>query len=36
VARAIAQRRLLTENVLLKEELAERRGAPRSSVSIRS
>src|SRR5678816_1044790 len=29
VARAIAQRRLLTENVLLKEELAERRGAPR-------
>jgi DNA-binding NtrC family response regulator len=29
VARAIAQRRLLTENILLKEELAERRGAPR-------
>jgi DNA-binding NtrC family response regulator len=29
VARAIAQRRLITENVLLKEELAERRGAPR-------
>jgi DNA-binding NtrC family response regulator len=29
VERAIAQRRLLTENVLLKEELAERRGAPR-------
>jgi putative PEP-CTERM system response regulator len=29
VARAIAQRRLATENVLLKEELAERRGAPR-------
>jgi putative PEP-CTERM system response regulator len=29
VARAIAQRRMATENVLLKEELAERRGAPR-------
>ena len=29
VERAIAQRRLRTENVLLKEELAERRGAPR-------
>ena len=29
VARAIAQRRLVTENVLLKQELAERRGAPR-------
>jgi DNA-binding NtrC family response regulator len=29
VERALAQRRLLTENVLLKEELAERRGAPR-------
>src|SRR5688500_14769842 len=29
VARAIAQRRILTENILLKEELAERRGAPR-------
>jgi putative PEP-CTERM system response regulator len=29
VARAIAQRRMLTENILLKEELAERRGAPR-------
>src|SRR6188508_2696460 len=29
VERAIAQRRLLTENLLLKEELAERRGAPR-------
>jgi DNA-binding NtrC family response regulator len=29
VSRAIAQWRLLTENVLLKEELAERRGAPR-------
>jgi DNA-binding NtrC family response regulator len=29
VERAIAQRRMLTEYVLLKEELAERRGAPR-------
>jgi DNA-binding NtrC family response regulator len=29
VQRAIAQRRMLTENILLKEELAERRGAPR-------
>jgi len=29
VERAIAQRRLLTENFLLKQELAERRGAPR-------
>ncbi|HWV94587.1 MAG TPA: sigma-54 dependent transcriptional regulator [Vicinamibacterales bacterium] len=29
VARAIAQRRILTEYILLKEELAERRGAPR-------
>src|SRR6185436_9620776 len=29
VARAIAQRRMLTENMILKEELAERRGAPR-------
>jgi len=29
VERAIAQRRMLTENLLLKEELAERRGAPR-------
>jgi putative PEP-CTERM system response regulator len=29
VGRAIAQRRMLTENILLKEELAERRGAPR-------
>ena len=29
VQRAIAQRRMLTENFLLKEELAERRGAPR-------
>ena len=29
VERAIAQRRMLTENILLKEELAERRGAPR-------
>ncbi len=29
VARAIAQRRMLTEYILLKEELAERRGAPR-------
>ena len=29
VERAIAQRRILTENLLLKEELAERRGAPR-------
>ena len=29
VERAIAQRRMATENVLLKEELAERRGAPR-------
>src|ERR1044071_2955306 len=29
VERAIAQRRVLTENILLKEELAERRGAPR-------
>jgi DNA-binding NtrC family response regulator len=29
VERAIAQRRILTENILLKEELAERRGAPR-------
>jgi DNA-binding NtrC family response regulator len=29
VERAIAQRRMLTENFLLKEELAERRGAPR-------
>ena len=29
VERAMAQRRILTENILLKEELAERRGAPR-------
>ncbi|HEX5108324.1 MAG TPA: sigma-54 dependent transcriptional regulator [Vicinamibacterales bacterium] len=29
VQRAIAQRRMITENILLKEELAERRGAPR-------
>jgi DNA-binding NtrC family response regulator len=29
VERALAQRRVLTENLLLKEELAERRGAPR-------
>jgi DNA-binding NtrC family response regulator len=29
VERAIAQRRLLTEYIVLKEELAERRGAPR-------
>ncbi len=29
VERAIAQRRILTEYILLKEELAERRGAPR-------
>jgi DNA-binding NtrC family response regulator len=29
VARAIAQRRMVTENFLLKQELAERRGAPR-------
>jgi DNA-binding NtrC family response regulator len=29
VERAIAQRRMLTENLLLKEELAARRGAPR-------
>ncbi len=29
VERAIAQRRMQTENVLLKQELAERRGAPR-------
>jgi len=29
VARAIAQRRMLTEYIILKEELAERRGAPR-------
>jgi DNA-binding NtrC family response regulator len=29
VERAIAQRRILTENLLLKDELAERRGAPR-------
>jgi DNA-binding NtrC family response regulator len=29
VERAIAQRRMLTENILLKQELAERRGAPR-------
>jgi len=29
VERAIAQRRMLTENFLLKQELAERRGAPR-------
>ena len=29
VERAIAQRRILTENILLKEELAVRRGAPR-------
>jgi DNA-binding NtrC family response regulator len=29
VARAIAQRRMLTEYIVLKEELAERRGAPR-------
>src|SRR6059058_1896605 len=29
VARAIAQRRMATENFLLKQELAERRGAPR-------
>jgi DNA-binding NtrC family response regulator len=29
VERAIAQRRLVTENYLLKQELAERRGAPR-------
>ncbi len=28
VARALAQRRMLTENILLKEELASRRGAP--------
>ena len=29
VERAMAQRRMLTENIILKEELAERRGAPR-------
>ena len=29
VERAIAQRRLVTENFVLKQELAERRGAPR-------
>ncbi len=29
VERALAQRRILTENLLLKDELAERRGAPR-------
>jgi DNA-binding NtrC family response regulator len=29
VERALAQRRILTENLILKEELAERRGAPR-------
>jgi DNA-binding NtrC family response regulator len=29
VERALAQRRMLTENLILKEELAERRGAPR-------
>jgi DNA-binding NtrC family response regulator len=29
VERAIRQRRLVTENILLKQELAERRGAPR-------
>jgi DNA-binding NtrC family response regulator len=29
VERAIAQRRMLTENFILKQELAERRGAPR-------
>ncbi len=29
VERALAQRRMLTENFLLKEELADRRGAPR-------
>jgi DNA-binding NtrC family response regulator len=29
VERAIAQRRLATENILLRQELAERRGAPR-------
>src|SRR4029078_11027241 len=29
VERAMAQRRMLTEYILLKEELAERRGAPR-------
>jgi len=29
VGRAIAQRRMLTEYIILKEELAERRGAPR-------
>jgi DNA-binding NtrC family response regulator len=29
VERAMAQRRILTENILLKQELAERRGAPR-------
>jgi|SRR5688572_12134417 len=29
VERAMAQRRILTENILLKEELAQRRGAPR-------
>src|SRR6266545_764204 len=29
VERAIAQRRMLTEYILLKQELAERRGAPR-------
>ena len=29
VERAVARRRMLAENVLLKEELAERRGAPR-------
>src|SRR5205085_3215447 len=28
VARALAQRRLVTENILLREELAQRRGAP--------
>ena len=28
VERALSQRRLVTENILLKEELAERRGAP--------
>jgi DNA-binding NtrC family response regulator len=28
VGRALAQRRLVTENILLKEELAQRRGAP--------
>lgn len=29
VERALAQRRVLTENIVLKQELAERRGAPR-------